>query len=669
MKRSLTFYLAMMTLAVMLVLTGCAPSGPQTSTHSTRPNVGRLPSFASEQELVAAFTDGRNQGYPGVYYRGELGAANVPPAPVTQAASGAATNGVSYSDTNVQVAGVDEADIVKTDGKYIYVVAHNSLFLAQAYPAESARILAHLDIAGFTPQELFVDRDHLMVFGSTYFSPSDSTGGGQQGYPPTTQSGISRPNTPIMPYRQANLVSAKLYDIKDRSNPKLLKSVDIEGTYLTSRRIGSDVYVVINSYPSFVNPQPLASDIIPGYRETAGNAQPSGDLKPIASYSEIGYIPPLQASNFITVASLSMSDAGREVGKTVIVGSGQNVFASPDNLYIAQTSWPTYSPIGRPVGNNFQSTVITKFALSGGAATYAATGNVTGHILNQFAMDEFGGYFRIATTVSGYVNNRDTSTNNVYVLDSSLKPTGSLEDVAPGESIYAVRFMGKRAYLVTFLHVDPLFVIDLSQPATPKILGKLKIPGYSDYLQPYDETHLIGIGKEVDPSIDANLIHTENAVYYTAIQGVKLSLFDVSDVTNPIEFYKVVIGDRGTESPAATDHKALLFDRERGLLVLPLTVAQLKPGQPKNMQGDFVFQGAYVYNLTLKGGFTLMGKVTHHDTNDAFQKSGEYFSGGQSDITRSLYINNVLYTVSQARLQLNDLTSMATLGVLPFNQQ
>jgi uncharacterized secreted protein with C-terminal beta-propeller domain len=254
-------------------------------------------------------------------------------------------------------------------------------------------------------------------------------------------------------------------------------------------------------------------------------------------------------------------------------------------------------------------------------------------------------------------------------LDGALKATGALEDVAPGESIYAVRFMGKRVYLVTFLHVDPLFVIDLSKPAEPQILGKLKIPGYSDYLQPYDETHLIGIGKEVDASIDADLIHTENAVYYTAIQGVKLALFDVSDVANPIEVYKEVIGDRGTESLAAQDHKSFLFDKEKGLVVIPVTLAQLKPGQPKNTQGEYVFQGAYVYNLTLETGFSLKGKVTHYDTNEAFEKSGEYFYGGQSDITRSIYINNVLYTLSQSRLQLNDLTSMVTLRVLPFDMQ
>ncbi|UCG55006.1 MAG: beta-propeller domain-containing protein, partial [Dehalococcoidia bacterium] len=206
-----------------------------------------------------------------------------------------------------------------------------------------------------------------------------------------------------------------------------------------------------------------------------------------------------------------------------------------------------------------------------------------------------------------------------------------------------------------------------SEPADPKILGKLKIPGYSEYLHPYDETHLIGIGKEVDASIDADLVHTENAVYYTAIQGVKLALFDVSDVANPIEVYKEVIGDRGTESLAARNHKAFLFDKEKGLLVIPITLAQLQPDQPKNMQGEFVFQGAYVYNLTLETGFNLNGRITHYDTNEAFQKSGEYFYGGQSNITRSIYIENVLYTLSQSRLQLNDLTSLETLEVLPFD--
>ena len=658
MRKNILHYVSILALPAILATAGCSLSGIQPNTNTP----GGLPRFTSEEELVAAFAEGRIQGQQGMYYaKDALGREGMALAPSAGGAGGA-TNDVSYSDTNVQVAGVDEADIVKTDGKYIYVMARDRIYIAEAYPAESARLLTSIAISGFSPQELFVEGDRLMVFGTTIYTPDNPTGTVQPGYPVTPEAGMGKSGIAIMPYPvRGNLVSIKLYDIKDRSNARLLRSVDIEGSYLTSRKIGSDVYFVINSYPSFPTPLPLASDIIPAYRESMGDVKPPADLKPIARYSDIGYIPPRQASNFITVASLSIRDAAREMGKTVIVGSGQNVFASLNNLYIAQTSWPAFDNIGRPVEDAVQSTVITKFALSGGAVTYAATGKVKGHILNQFSMDEFDGYFRIATTISGYVNNRDTSTNNVYVLDGALKATGALEDVAPGESIYAVRFMGKRAYLVTFLHVDPLFVIDLSQPAAPRILGKLKIPGYSDYLQPYDETHLIGIGKEVDASIDANLIHTENAVYYTAIQGVKLALFDVSDVANPIEVYKEVIGDRGTESLAAQDHKAFLFDKEKGLLVIPVTVAQLKPGQPKNMQGEYVFQGAYVYNLTLKNGFSLKGKVTHYDTNDAFQKSGQYFAGGQSDITRSLYINNVLYTISQSRLQLNDLTSLATL--------
>ncbi|PPD58172.1 beta-propeller domain-containing protein [Dehalogenimonas etheniformans] len=652
MKKIAIFGLSILAFAGMLIIPGC-------SAGEVKDPVSGLPVFASEEALVSAFTQAQARGYSGGYYAKE---GIMPPvlAPVAGAAN--AASDAAYSGTNIQVAGVDEADIVKTDGKYVYVVSGSTIYIVQAFPADTAKIIAQIAITGFTPRELFVDGDRLAVFGSTYST------GGDPGYPTILPADV-KGGIAIMPYPvQSGLVSVKLYDIKDRSNPKLLKSIDIEGSYLTSRKIGADVYFVVNSYPRYAQTKPTAADLIPAYRETVGDAKP-GNFQPIAGYNQIGYIPPVQAASFLTIASMSMTDANREVGKTVIAGSGENVYASLDSLYVAQTSWPAYTGIGEVVTDNTQNTVVTKFSLKGGNATFAATGKVKGHILNQFAMDEFNGYFRIATTISGYVNSRDTSTNNIYVLDSSMKDAGALEDVAPGESIYAVRFMGKRAYMVTFLHVDPLFVIDLSQPASPKILGKLKIPGYSDYLEPYDETHLIGIGHEVDPSIDAGLIHTENAVYYTAIQGVKLSLFDVSDVANPIEVYKEVIGDRGTETIVGDDHKALLFDKQSGLLVLPVTVAQLKPGQPKNQQGEYIFQGAYVYNLTLKSGFALKGKVTHYDSTDVFQKSGMYFYGGPAEITRSLYIGDVLYTVSQSRLQLNDLGNLATLKVLPFGQK
>jgi uncharacterized secreted protein with C-terminal beta-propeller domain len=644
--------LSFLVLTSILVIPGCAGD-------KNDPASG-LPTFTSEKALVSAFTQAQTRGYAGNWWAMEA----MPPGLAAQANDAVATSNSSYSDTNVQVAGVDEADIIKTDGKYIYAVSGSVIYIAYAYPSESAEIVGQIALEEFSPQELFIDGDRILVFGYTY------TGYTEPGYPITIMPDDIMPGSSsiIYPYR-TGLTSVKLYDIKDRANPELLKSIDIEGSYLTSRKIGSDVYFVINSYPDYFDINPAASDLIPGYRETSGDSKTQVSLQPVASYDQIGYIPPVQAASFITIASLSMTDADKAVSKTVIVGSGENVYASADNLYIAQTSWPVYDGIGMPIADQTQNTVVTKFSLKAGEIIYQAAGKVRGHILNQFAMDEYDSYFRIATTISGYVNNRDTSTNNVFVLDASLKVTGALEDVAPGESIYAVRFMGKRAYMVTFLHVDPLFVIDLAQPEDPKILGKLKIPGYSNYLQPYDETHLIGIGHEVDPSIDAGLVHTENAVYYTAIQGVKLSLFDVSDVSNPIEVYKEVIGDRGTESLAASEHKAFLFDKESGLLVLPVTVAELKPGQPNNMQGEYVFQGAYVYNLTLNGGFSLQGKISHYDTNEIFQKSGEYFYGGSGQITRSLYIENVLYTLSQSRLQLNDIADLSILNVLPLDSK
>jgi uncharacterized secreted protein with C-terminal beta-propeller domain len=322
------------------------------------------------------------------------------------------------------------------------------------------------------------------------------------------------------------------------------------------------------------------------------------------------------------------------------------------------------------IDKEMEKTVIHKISVDKGDIEYKASGNVPGHVLNQFSMDENNNYFRIATTVSGYVANKDTSTNNMYVLDENLNTVGRLEDVATGESIYSVRFIGNRAYMVTFRHIDPLFVIDLSNPTNPTVLGQLKIPGYSDYLHPYDETHIIGLGKEVDASIDAEKVHTEGAVYYTAIQGVKISIFDVSDVQNPIEMYKEVIGDRGTQSLATSDHKAFLFDKQKELLVIPITVAQLKPGQSKSEQGDFVFQGAYVYNINLQDGLKLKGKITHLENDSDLVKSGYYYYSSPYDIKRSLYMDNVLYTLSDKTIKMNNLDNMNEINKiqLPYEE-
>ncbi len=210
---------------------------------------------------------------------------------------------------------------------------------------------------------------------------------------------------------------------------------------------------------------------------------------------------------------------------------------------------------------------------------------------------------------------------------------------------------------MTFKKVDPLFVIDLSDPENPNVLGKLKIPGYSDYLHPYDENHIIGIGKDTVEAEDS--LKEGRNLDFAWYQGVKMAIFDVSDVENPIELHKVIIGDRGTQSEALHNHKAFLFDREKELLVLPITLAEI-PEERKNQEvswggvpyGDYTFQGAYVYNINLKDGFELRGRVTHYEPEEVAQKSGYYFSGDRN-VQRALYMGDVLYTFSQKIIKAN----------------
>jgi uncharacterized secreted protein with C-terminal beta-propeller domain len=241
-----------------------------------------------------------------------------------------------------------------------------------------------------------------------------------------------------------------------------------------------------------------------------------------------------------------------------------------------------------------------------------------------------------------------------------LNVVGELEDLAPGEEIYSARFMGDRFYLVTFRKIDPLFVIDLTEPTNPKILGQLKVTGYSDYLHPYDENHLIGIGKETEAAEEGD---------FAWYQGVKISLFDVSDVSNPVEVAKFEIGDRGTESPVLHDHKALLFDKSRNLLVIPVLVAEIDPNDydevPDSAYGEFVWQGAYVFNISTDG-LELRDKITHLDDNDDLLKSGYWFYSDYA-VERSLYIDDVLYTISDMKIKMNNLETLAEINELELS--
>ena len=302
-----------------------------------------------------------------------------------------------------------------------------------------------------------------------------------------------------------------------------------------------------------------------------------------------------------------------------------------------------------------RKTVIHKIGIDDGEIDYKERGEVPGYLLNQFSMDESGKYFRVATTMQSWIRGKSIQYNNVYVLDEDMNIVGKLEDIAPDESIYSTRFIGGRLYMVTFRRIDPFFVIDLSNPTNPEVLGELKIPGYSDYLHPYDENHIIGLGKET----------ADNQWGGTSIKGVKLALFDVSDVSNPVMVDKYEIGTSGTDSEALREHKAFLFSKSNNLLVIPIREIKGDRYYDANYYMRRVWQGAYVFTVTDEG-ISLRGKITHNEWDEPYG----YYYGSPMAVRRSLYMDDVLYTISAAKITMHDIDNIDELNEidLPFEK-
>jgi inhibitor of cysteine peptidase len=565
----------------------------------------------------------------------------------------------SYSSTNIQVAGVDEADTVKTDGSYIYTLStiqstdyssgyypqtSNVVYILSADP-QNPRVVAKISLGGDTePAGLFLSSDgsKLVVLASKYQTYSYGYGGIST---PRTAPSLGVSVMPMLAYYQSDVYTyINVYDVTNKGNPTLERNFTVSGSYFNSRMIGNTVYAVV-SQPAMV------------YNNAVTLPQVcDGNSKSTIAPSTVYYSDMVQPAyfTFTSFYGIDVSDSTQQpTNMTVMMGGASTMYVSPSNIYV---TYPTWTDGG-------QYTSIYRVSINGSNLAFKAKGNVPGNVLNQYSMDEYSGNFRIAT--NWYAN---TQMNNVYVLNSNLTTIGKLEGLAENENLHSVRFMGDKCYLVTFKMTDPLFVIDLSQPENPKVLGELKIPGYSDYLHPYDETHLIGVGKE---AVDSKMY---DFAYYL---GLKLALFDVSDVNNPLQLSNYVIGDRGTDSAALSDPKAFLFNKTIGLLVIPVNLAQVdnSTGQATDSSyGQLVWQGAYVFNVSLDGGFTLKGTVTH--LNDTVLSQAADFTknpyGYYTEtsiytyenywITRALYIGNTLYTISNSEVKLNSLTDMAQIG-------
>jgi len=609
-----------------------------------RTQEGKLPTFNSCSEIKQVFKEIETDTQS---YRGDSLLA--PGAPVAlEKSTGVEGGGREYSATNVQVVGVDEADIVKTDGTYVYSISGNEIVISQVYPPGDAMILSRIKVENGTPQEIFLHKDNVLIFGGRTVYDGDIELMKEKGvmeemiYPP--------------PGRSTTFV--EIWDTKEKTSPVQKRSLDFEGTYSTSRKIDNYVYFVLNSYQYNYDED---GPIVPMYR-----TDKSSEFLPICDCDEVKIIRPFESYGYLTVVSVPMDNYYKSVEKEVLFGASQNVYASMENLYIANTKYD-YQPrifdeMFGPVEENVEETTVYKFCLDKGKIDFTARGVAPGHILNQFSMDEYKSYFRIATTVGQVSRQEGKSANNVYVLDKNLKIVGGVEGLAVGEKIYSARFMGDKGYLVTFKKIDPFFTFDLSDPENPKVVGKLKIPGYSDYLHPYDEDHIIGLGKETEEALGGG-----DFAWY---QGIKIAIFDVSDFANPKQLHKVEIGDRGTDSYALQDHKAFLFDKSKNLLVIPVLLTEIPEEKKRsesgeaNIYGTKTFQGAYVYRLTLDKGFELLGRITHAE--EFKETEGYYYYSDPYNVKRSLYIEDYLYTISDKMLGINHLFDLEESGKISF---
>jgi len=628
----------------------------------------------------------------------------------------------TYSTTNIQVEGVDEADIVKNDGKYIYTVTGNKVEIVEAYPASGMGIKSTINVSSYI-SSIFLNEDKLVVFSaSSEYLPYSVTKcvemkagvdykGGCGGY-------------------TSERTAVYIYDIADRSNPVLESNISVDGNYRDARMIGNYVYLISTKYVYMESP-PLRYSV--------------GSVTQEIPINDIYYFDTEDSGYVFTIVSAVNVDNGNFKSKAYLLGYSYGLYVSQDNIYLTYTKtvsqkdyydrlvkdvflpvlpseekqkvrdiiesdksssekWNQISEIvntysssltgeeksdfdtnlmqrmsdfQNAIQKDYEKTGIHKIHVDEEEITYVTSGEVPGNILNQFSMDESKGKFRIATT-TGHVSRSGeaTSLNHLYVLDEEMNIIGKVEDLAPGERIYSARFLGDRAYIVTFKKVDPLFVIDLKNPENPKVLGYLKITGYSDYLHIYDENHVIGIGKETRGGDES----------FSWYQGLKVSLFDVSDVENPTELGKFEIGDRGTDSIALNEHKAFLFDKEKKLLVIPVSLAEINRSKYRecnesesndydswnycltdNTYGEHVWEGAYVLNIDLSG-ISLRGKVTHSENES---DARNYWYGSKDSIKRSLYMDDVLYTLSEGKIKANNLETLEELNSvrLPYTQQ
>lgn len=589
-----------------------------------------LPRFESMEQLKEALKVNSNE-YNGIYFDGAKQEAT------TTEGTATATNRLEsniedyvsdmeskkdFSSTNTQVENVDEADIVKTDGEYIYYVLNGILYIVKADNLEIvSNIKIKTDNESFTISEIFLKDDKVVLLGNGYVL----------GEPVTKTNEEERLISNSVRVNTLQTAKAIVYNIENKLAPEKVREVALEGHYLDSRMVGDNLYLISRKYAYFYGDVEDYT-ILPAMKDSITTTE---EVKRI-DCTDIVYFEGTEDTSFMVVGGFNINE-NEEVHVETFFGAGDTVYANEKNLYLTQQVW----------GDNYKTTIY-KFGLEEARIKLLAKGEVDGILNNQFSMDEYDGNLRVATT--SYITiepQKDEmldsgvmmttlatrkTTNNLFVLNENLEEIGKIENLAEEEKIYSVRFIGKIGYIVTFKEIDPLFVIDLSDPTNPTVKGELKIPGYSSYLHPYDENHIIGIGYNTKDNGHGGVTNST----------MKMSMFDVSNLENPQEIFSVDIGTEYTSSEVTHNHKALFYKKTENLIGFPVTYRE---NNYRNNQNGFI-----IFKIDL--------------ANNQFEKYGEILHGldYRENVRRIIYIEDILYTLGYSNIVSYDLNTFEKLN-------
>lgn len=455
-----------------------------------------------------------------MYSDGTASGVNEAAAADSASGTGGAAGSGGYSDTNVREEGVGEADTVKTDGTHMYILSGSRVEIVNIASEEMTEAAAVTVDPDSYIRELYVEDNRLAVF--------------------YTQSRYTQGDGIDVSAREYTCTD--VYDISDPSAPVKLNTLSQSGVYNTMRVKDGYAYVLSSFYPDTASPRSDAGAYVPSVQGSTLEAD-----RIFMPEQEMG-------SEYTVITAFSLADPQEQTDSRAVFGSAGMCYVSGENIYVTESCYDTDD-------SDVTRTAIRKVAYHDGLLEGAAQTKIDGLLNDSFSIDEYNGYLRLVTTISSENGvmpiSRESSpaepdtSNALYVLDGELQLVGEIGDLAPGETVYSARFMGDTGYFVTFRQVDPLFSADLSDPASPQIIGELKIPGFSEYLQPYGEGRLLGIGMDVD----------EEGV---TTEGVKLSMFDISDPGNVTEVSKYILEDKyGTD--VSYNYKAVFVDVDKNL--------------------------------------------------------------------------------------------------------